>query len=106
MLLIGQPHTFRMAAANDLLGRLTPQGQEHILQTRQSRLQALDDLFGQLLRLGQVVEVGEAVVLQPEEVEAGFVAGGQLGVGELPPAAGRIFLRVPCFDAFVAVLGL
>ncbi len=51
----------------------------------ESGFDVLDDLLGEVGGLGQAVEVGEAVVLQPEEVEAGFIAGGQLGVGELPP---------------------
>ena len=54
-------------------------------ETFEAGLDVLDDLLGEIGGLGQAVEVGEAVVLQPEEVEAGFIAGGQLGVGELPP---------------------
>jgi hypothetical protein len=54
----------------------------------------LDDFLGEVGGPGKVVEIGAAVVLQPEKVEMGFVARDQLGVGELSPAAGRILFRV------------
>lgn len=67
-------------------------------------LDVFDDALREYFRLGEIIEVGEAVVFQPEEVEAGLVACGQLSVRELPPAAGGIFLGVPRFLPLVAVL--
>ena len=32
-----------------------------------------DNLFGEIFWIGQVIEIGEAFVFQPEDVQAGFV---------------------------------
>ena len=54
-------------------------------------LQVLDDLFGEFVRFRQVVQIDQALVLEPEDVEAGLVAGSQFLVAVAPPAAlGRI----------------
>ena len=53
----------------------------------QPRLEVLDDLFGQFIRFGQVIQIGEALVFQPENIQAGFVARNDLIIAELAPAA-------------------
>ena len=45
-------------------------------------LEVLDDLGGDDAGRGEVVGVLQALVAQPEDVEAGLVAGDQLVVGE------------------------
>ena len=73
-------------------------------EARQAGFEVVDDLCGQFLGFGEVVEVGEALVLEPEDVEAGLVASGDLFVGVAAPAAVRCSGLVPGCGAFVAVL--
>ena len=63
-----------------------------------------DDFFGEVGGFGEVVEVGEAVVLEPEKIEARLVPRREFGVLELAPASLGIFLRVPGFLALQAVI--
>ena len=73
------------------LRRRLPQPREHLPKALKPSLQILDDLFGEFVRFGQVFQIDQALVLEPEEVEAGLVAGRQFLVAVAPPAAlGRI----------------
>lgn len=65
------------------------QPREHLAEAGKARFQVLDDLLGQLVRFGQVVQVGEALVLEPEQIEAGLVAGDQLVVMSRERAGAR-----------------
>jgi hypothetical protein len=60
----------------------------HRAEFFQGGFEAFDDLGGEQGGCGQVVAVFEAVVLEPEDVEVGFVPGGDLGVGEFLEALG------------------
>src|SRR3990167_5885486 len=56
------------------------------------------------MRVGQLGRVLQALVLEPEDVEAALVAGGKLLVGEDAPAAIGVLLLVPRRLALVPVL--
>jgi len=49
--------------------------------------QVFYDLPDQFVRLRQVAKIGQALVLKPEDVRAGFVSRDNLVVAELTPAA-------------------
>src|SRR5690606_20437415 len=85
------------------LGRLFGQHGGDGAEVRQAGLDVFDDLLREISRLGKVFEIGEAVVLEPEEIEAALVACGQFGMGELPPAAGWVLRGVPGFLPLVPV---
>lgn len=80
------------------------QARQHGPKTTQPRLQVLNDLLRQLIRLRQIVQIREALVLEPEDIQAGLVARGQFLVCVLTPAALRTLLRVPRRFPFVPVL--
>lgn len=75
-------------------------------ETCKACLDVVDDLFGEDLGFGKVVEVFKAVVFEPEEVEASLVAGDEFLVGELPPATFGVLLGVPGLLALLAVGGV
>jgi len=53
----------------------------------QGRGQVLDDVAGDCVGRGQVVNVVEGVVLQPGDVQVGLVTGDDFGVAEGPGSA-------------------
>ncbi len=59
-----------------------------------------------MLKRGEVVEAGEAFVFEPEEVEAGFVAGGSFFICTFAPAGFGVRFRFPSGLALVAVFGV
>ena len=61
----------------------------------------LDDFLLQHIRRRQVVEVVQAVVLEPEDVQAGLVARHQVGMAEVPEALA--FLALVAVGRAVAV---
>ena len=65
-----------------------------------------DDVVGQYIGVRQIVQIGQAFVFQPEDIQAGFVAVDDFVIGELAPAAFRIGFRVPRFFALMPVCGL
>lgn len=67
----------------------------HVAEGGQRGFEVFDDLLLQHVRRRQIVELVQTVVLQPEHIEAGLVAGDQLFIGEVAEALG--------FLAFVAV---
>ena len=69
----------------------------------QAGFDVFHDVFGEVGGLGQVVEIGEAFVLEPRQVETGFVAGDDVGVFIFAPATLGIFFGVPRFFARVTI---
>jgi hypothetical protein len=65
--------------------RCLVQPRQNLAKTIEVRLQVLNDLFRQLVRLGQIVGIGKAFVPQPENIEAGFIAGDQIVIGVSAP---------------------
>lgn len=63
-----------------------------------------NDLQRQDIRLGQVVQIGEALVLQPEDIQTGLVTRDDLLIAVFAPAAFRVVGFVPAFAPLVAVL--
>jgi len=53
----------------------TPQPNRHIPERGQCRFEMLNDLLLQHIRRRQIVEVVQAVVLEPKDIETGLVAG-------------------------------
>ena len=84
-------------------GRRRLQRRGNGAEAEQASFDVVDDLVGQVGGLWQIVEIGEAVVLEPEEIETGFVAGNELFVGKFAPTAFRILLGVPRFLALVTI---
>ena len=82
------------------------QHRRHGSEAVQAGFEVIDDLFREVRGFRQVVEVGEAVVLEPEEVQAGLVPGDEFFIGELPPTAVGVLLGVPRFLALEAVGGV
>ena len=57
----------------------------------------LDDFLGENVGIGTIGGLLEAFISEPEDVEAGFVAGEDVGIGVFAPAAFGIFFGVPGF---------
>jgi hypothetical protein len=57
------------------------QGAEDCPEAVKPCLQIVNDFRCKIVRLGKVVQVGEAFVFQPEHIKARLVAGDQLRVG-------------------------
>ena len=68
---------------------------EHGAEVVQAGFDIFDDVFVQIFRIGKVVQVGETFVFEPEDVQAGFVAGDDVGVGIFAPAAFGILFGTP-----------
>ena len=67
---------------------------EHFAEAVEASSQVFDDLFGKVVGLGQVVQVRQALVLEPEYVGAGLVAGRQFfAVVTTPTALEQVLLR-------------
>ena len=64
-----------------------PQPREHLSKSVKSGFQILDDLLGKLVWLGQVVQIHQTLVLEPQDIEAGLVTGRQFLVAVAAPAA-------------------
>jgi hypothetical protein len=77
----------------------------NLLKAFQAGFDVLDDLGGEDVGVGEVVQICEAFVFQPEYVEVGLVAGDDLLVGEFSPSAFRGGFR-PGFFAVVPVGGV
>lgn len=75
----------------------------HRTKTTQTGRDILDDLFGEVRRFGEIIEVRKGVIFQPKQIEAGFVAGGEFRKRELPPTALRVLFGMPGFLPLLAV---
>ena len=83
----------------------TPQLPQDLLDLLQARPQIVGDLFSQEVRVGEVGGVFEALVAEPEQVEAHLVALKELVEGEGPEAPlGRGF--GPGGPPLVPILGV
>jgi hypothetical protein len=87
--------------ANELCDLI--QTHQNPAEATQPCLEVLDDLLGKLIWLRQVIEVSEALVFEPEDIEARLVARGQLLIGELALATFRVLVRIPSCFALVSV---
>jgi hypothetical protein len=67
------------------------QSRKHCAEAGETGFEVFDDFFGQSVRLGQVVEIGQTLVFQPENIKARFVACGQFVIGEFTEAPVGIF---------------
>ena len=85
------------------LSRLRESG-EHLAEAIESSFEVFDNFLSEIIRFWQVVEVGEALVLEPEDIEAGLVARDKLVIAEFAPAAFRVLVSIPSRFALVAVL--
>ena len=47
---------------------------EHLAKAIKPSFQILDDLLGELVRFRQVIQIDQALVLEPEDIEAGAVS--------------------------------
>ena len=65
--------------------------------------EVLKNFCGKHIRIGQAVEVGKRLVLNPEKIEAGFIAGQDFVDAVSAEATFRI-VRRPGFAAFVPIL--
>lgn len=68
--------------------------------------QIFDDFLGQFIGFGKVIQVGQAFVLKPKDIQAGFVAGNDLFIGVFAPPALRVLFLAPCLFPLVPVLGI
>ena len=64
-------------------------------KTIQSRLKIVNNLKGQLIRFGQIIQIGQALILQPKNIQTGFVACHDLINAEPAPAPLGIALLTP-----------
>jgi hypothetical protein len=80
------------------------QTDKHLPEAVESSFEVFNDLLCQIVRLWQVIEVCEALVFKPEDVEARLVARGQLLVSELAPATFRVLFGIPSCFALLSVL--
>jgi hypothetical protein len=78
-------------------------GGEDGAEVLESGFKVFGDVFGEVFGIGEIVEVGKALVFEPGDVEAGFIAGDELGVGEPAPAAVGALFGVPGLFTGVAV---
>ena len=72
-----------------------PQTREHLAKTIQAGFEVFDDLFSQIAGFGQVVQVGQALVPEPEDVQTRLVARYDLLIPVAAPTAFRCILLVP-----------
>ena len=74
-----------------------------LLETIQCALEIFDNIQSQFIRCGQAVQVRKRFVLDPEDIQTGFIPVQNFLNGEFPPAAIRVILR-PCLMALMPVL--
>jgi hypothetical protein len=74
-----------------------------LFETFHRRLEVLDDVIGQEVRVRQIAEVGKTFILDPGNIEAGLVAVDNFLIRKLAPAAFGIALRVPGLFSFFPV---
>jgi hypothetical protein len=67
---------------------VSPQSNCHVSKRGQCRFEMLDDFLLQHIGWRQVIEVVQTFVFQPEDVQAGLVAGDQIFVAVVLEAFG------------------
>ena len=85
---------------------LFPQRGEDGAEVVQAGFNVFYDVFREVGWLGEVVEVGEAFIFEPGDVQAGFVAGDDVRIFIFAPAAFGIFFGVPRLFAGVTIGGV
>ena len=73
-----------------------------LVETIQCGLQIFDDIRSQFVGIGQAVQIGQGLVLDPEDVQTGLVPFQDILRAEPPPATIGVGFR-PGFRPFVAV---
>ena len=64
----------------------------YLLKTFDTCFKVFDDLFSKHIRIGEVVQICQAFVSDPEDVQTLFVTGDDIFIGKfVPPAVGIIF---------------
>lgn len=71
------------------------QRSENLPEILQPSLEILDDLCGRRIRIGQIFQISEALVLDPGDVQAGFVTCRDFIISEPAPTVFGIGLGVP-----------
>lgn len=75
---------------------------QQLAESIHGRLEVFQDVLRQFLRGRQVVQISQSLVLDPEDIQAGFVPIEDLLGGKPPPAAIRVVLA-PGLVALIAV---
>lgn len=78
------------------LAAVSVEGGHQIPEILQGGFDVLDDVLGQQIGVGQVVQVGQAFVFEPEDIQIGLVAGSDFRVAEPAPATFRVLGRPGC----------
>ena len=75
---------------------------QQLAESIHGRLEVFQDVLRQFLRGRQIVQISQSLVLDPEDIQAGFIPIEDLLGGKPPPAAIRIVLA-PGLVALIAV---
>ena len=75
---------------------------QQLAESIHGRLEVFQDVLRQFLRGRQVVQISQSLVLDPEDIQAGFVPIEDLLGGKPPPTAVRVVLA-PGLVALIAV---
>ena len=81
-----------------------PEPSHNLPEAVEPGFEVLDDLLSELVRLGEVVDVGQARIPEPEETQAGLVAGHEIVMAVAAPASVRVLLLMPGGSALVPIL--
>ena len=80
------------------------QCRHNLSKTGKSGLQVFNDFGCQLLRLRQIIKVGQTFVFEPKNIQAGFIPSEYLVIRECTPPPLRVRFRVPGFPPSPTVL--
>ena len=75
----------------------------NLAEAFQRRLDVFDNIAGEHIRVGQIVQIGQALVLDPADIQARLVPADHVLIGKPAPAAFRVGFRVPGFAARVPI---
>ncbi len=101
-----QPHwqaLLSSAGAQDVRKVFLPDGKVNLFKALDSRLQTLDNVARQNIRVGKIVQVGQAFILEPGDIQTGLVPRQDIFVGKSPPSSFRIGFRMIGFLAFADI---
>src|SRR4051794_18415395 len=70
----------RHLLSTEATSRCLVQCAQNLAKAIKTRLQVLDDFLGEFVRFGQVIEISEALVPEPEHIEACLISRLQLPV--------------------------
>ena len=63
----------------------------NLFETLQPSLYIFNDFTGKNVRVGEIVQVCQALVFEPEDIQIGFVPGDDFLVSEFPPSSFGVF---------------